>query len=69
MINWSDVLVTQERTKDLLREAEKERLIQQASAEAEESTIWQKVKDLFAGMGKNESAEAARCICSLDATH
>lgn len=68
MINWSDVMVTQERNKDLLREAEKERLIQQVSAEAEESTVWQKVKELFAGMGKNESAEAAGCITSLDAT-
>ena len=68
MINWSDVMVTQERNKDLLREAEKERLIQQASAEAEESTVWQKVKDLFAGIGKNESVEDAGCICSLDAT-
>ena len=68
MINWSDVMITQERTKDLLREAEKERLIQQASAEVEESTVWQKVKDLFAGIGKNESVEDAGCICSLDAT-
>ena len=68
MINWSDVLITQERNKDLLREAEKERLIQQVSAEAKESTVWQKAKNLFTGMGKNESAEDAGCLSSLDAT-
>ncbi len=67
MINWSDVLITQERNKDLLREAEKERLIQQVSAEAEEPTVWQKVKELFAGIDKNESAKDVSCISSLDA--
>ena len=67
MINWSDVLITQERNKDLLREAEKERLIQQVSAEAEESTVWRKVKELFAGIDKNESAKDVGCISSLDA--
>ena len=57
MINWHDVMVIQERNKDLLREAERERLIQQASTGAEGPMVWQKVKDLLAGSDKNETAE------------
>lgn len=35
MFNWSTVLAMQERYKDLLREAERERLVRQALAERE----------------------------------
>ncbi|HXV44555.1 MAG TPA: hypothetical protein VEC96_15955 [Anaerolineae bacterium] len=57
MINWHDVMVIQERNKDLLREAEHERLIQQASSGDEGPTVWQKVKDLLAGTNKNGTTE------------
>jgi hypothetical protein len=64
MLNWRDVELAQERSKDLLREAEQARLIQQAKAGAEEASVWQKVKRWFASNSKDEEPVEAGAYAS-----
>ncbi|MBI1878602.1 MAG: hypothetical protein HYR94_10310 [Chloroflexi bacterium] len=67
MLSWKDVIAVQEHHKELLREAEQARLIQQAKAGAEEGSVWQRVKGLFAGMNKSEEpAEETSCNSSFE---
>jgi len=54
MMSWKDVMMAQEHNKDLLREAEEARLIQQLSADDKETGLWQKVKELFFRMNEDQ---------------
>ena len=56
MIGWKEVIAAQERSKELLREAEQARRTQQASATDADTSVWQRVKGLFSGTTKNETA-------------
>ena len=56
MVIWRDVAAVRERTKELLLEAEKERLIQQMVVGREEPAAWQKVRGLLAGLGKKKGS-------------
>ena len=48
--------VQQERHKDLLREAEKARLIKQALAGRPKSAVWQRISDLFSRADDEQSS-------------
>jgi hypothetical protein len=54
MITWQDVELMRERNKDLLREAENERLIQQMTEREATTTIWEKVKGLLSWSEQKE---------------
>ncbi len=56
MLGWQDEMMTQERNKDLWREAEQERLAHQFLAGRDEPAIWDKVKELFSRFTQTNSA-------------
>lgn len=62
MVIWRDVAAVRERNKELLHEAEKDRLIQQIVTDREEPAAWQKVKGLLAGMGKKKGSGSEEII-------
>jgi hypothetical protein len=67
MLSWKDVMVTKERNKDLLREAEQARLIHQVRAANEAASVWHKVKGLFGGTSETQQpAEGVSCVSSLE---
>lgn len=70
MMNWNDVLVTREHNKDLLREAEQDRLVQRAKASNNETSVWQKVKGLFgATNGTEKPADGTSCQSSFETAY
>jgi hypothetical protein len=59
MTGWREVVLTQERMRDLWREAEKEHLVQQVRTESRRAAIFQNVKRLILGLNKNNGAIGA----------
>lgn len=68
MMSWKDIAMAQEHSKDLLREAEEARLIQQFNNGNRGTSLWQKVRSFFAGSREKEPPvdEPVYC-CSADA--
>jgi hypothetical protein len=56
MINWTDYTVKQEQHRDRLREAEKRRLIQQVTANREQSRIGQVARNLVLRIARRQPA-------------
>jgi len=59
MTGWREVVLTQERMRDLWREPEKERLAQQVRTEGRSAAIWQNVRCLILGLNKNKGVPGA----------
>ncbi len=58
MINWLDIVVAQEYHQDLLRQAEKERLIRQLKTDSNKPRTWQHISELV--FGNNQKKQPAR---------
>jgi hypothetical protein len=66
MLSWKDVMIAQEHSKDLLREAEEARLIKQLGGD-EETGLWQKVRSFFTVSEESKPTNEAVYSCSVDA--
>jgi|GEM_PF-4641990 len=68
MMSWKDIMMAQEHSKDLLREAEEARLIRQFNGDNGRIKLWQKVRSFFGSSREKETPvdEPIYC-CSADA--
>lgn len=57
MIGWNDYMMKQEQYRDQLREAEKQRLIKQATGDCKSSLIQQAIRNLLARLSRRELAQ------------
>ena len=57
MLGWSEFAVKQEQYQDLLREAERQRLIKHVRAGRERSATWQAIRDLALAITKRQPVE------------
>jgi hypothetical protein len=71
MFGWQDVIMAQERHKDLIREAQQAQLVQEALA-GRKTVVWEKVKGLFSRFTQVNSATKERacptCPAATDIT-
>jgi hypothetical protein len=63
MLGWQDIRMTQERAKDLLREAEQERLVRQVLTR-HETMVWEKARELFFRFTRTNSATKKRACAT-----
>ena len=52
IVNWTSYVARQERYLDLLRQAEKQRLIREAAGGRTESALWQAIKARVVGINQ-----------------
>ncbi len=54
IVNWTDYLARQERHVDLVRQADKQRLIYQATGGRREAALWQAIKARALGISQEQ---------------